>query len=381
MKAAHILLTAALLAAGLVFVLRPAPPAQAADPDPAAETLRPALTVTVVQPLAQRLPVTLPANGDVAAWQEAEIGADVGGLRLTEVRADVGDRVRAGQVLAVFDDETVRTDVARARAAQAEAQAALAEARDNAARARALRDSGALAQQQISAMLSAEQSAEARLQAAQATLAAEELRLRRTRVLAPDDGVISTRTASVGAVAGVGGELFRLLRQGRLEWRAELTAADAPRLRPGMAARVSTADGQAVKGRIRLVAPVVDARTRNALVYVDLPALAAETPVAPAALLPGMFARGEFLLGEQDALTVPQQAVVVRDGFSHVFVVGDGSRVRMLRVHPGARDGDRVAILDGLPADARVVERGGAFLNDGDLVRVVAPPAAATPAP
>ena len=60
----------------------------------------------------------------------------------------------------------------------------------------------------------------------------QQLRLRQTRVLAPDNGVISARSATVGAVLPAGQELFRLIRQGRLEWRAEVAAADLARLKP-----------------------------------------------------------------------------------------------------------------------------------------------------
>ncbi|THF58622.1 efflux RND transporter periplasmic adaptor subunit [Pseudothauera rhizosphaerae] len=377
-------LALALLGAVLAWIAVRAPQAAAAPDAPP----RPALAVTTAAPRAETLPLTLAAHGDVAAWQEAIIGSDVADLRLREVLVDVGDRVRAGQVLAVFDDEMVRADVARARAALGEAQALLIEARDNAARARNLAGSGAMAQQQVARHLAAEQSAEARVEVAGAELAAQELRLRRTRVLAPDDGVISARVASVGAVVGMGGELFRLLRQGRLEWRAQVGAAELARLRPGLMARVAARGGERgeewVEGRVRQIAPTVDAHTRYALVYVDLPPLPGVDAGKPdagkpdageqaAALRPGMFARGEFLLGEQGALTVPQQAVVVRDGFSHVFVVdeqAESKRVRLVRVQPGPHKGERVAV-QGLTAQAQVVERGGAFLDDGDVVQVV----------
>lgn len=355
-------------------------PAAADEPAAAERAARPALAVTVAVPQAETLPVRLSANGDVAAWQEAVIGSDVAELRLIEVRADVGDVVRAGQVLAVFDDATVRADVAQARAALAEARAAATEAADNARRARDLRASGALAQQQVTQYLTAEQTAQARVEAAQAALDAQALRLKRTRVLAPDDGVVSARSATVGAVSGMGGELFRLVRQGRLEWRAEVASATLPRIRIGVPVRVLAANGEQVDGLVRMVAPTVDTQKRSALVYVDLPPLpltaagaqgeGREGNARHAAVLPGMFARGDFLLGEQAALTVPQAAVVVRDGYSYVFVLGDDSHVAMRRVQTGTRIDGRVAVLDGLVAAERVVARGGVFLNDGDLVRV-----------
>lgn len=329
---------------------------------PAAGQARPALTVSTARPQRAAMPLHLAANGNVMAWQEASIGAESNGLRLTEVRANVGDVVRAGQVLATFAAETVQADLAQARASLLEAQAHAAEATANAERARTLQATGALSQQQIQQLTTAEKTAQARVEAAQALLHAQELRLKHTQVLAPDSGVISARTATVGAVVGAGTELFRMVRKGRLEWRAEVLASELRPLRPGAKARVTAASGVTVEGTVRMVAPTVDPQTRNALVYVDLP--------AHPDLRAGMFARGEFQLGSSDALTVPQEALVVRDGFAYVFAVGADQRVQQRKVQTGRRQADRVEVLSGLTADTTVAVRGAGFLNDGDLVRV-----------
>ncbi len=341
---------------------------RAAD-TPAAGQARPALTVTTAQPQRTPMPLHLAANGNVMAWQEASIGAESNGLRLTEVRANVGDVVRAGQVLATFAAETVQADVAQARASLLEAQANAFDAAANAERARTLQATGALSQQQIQQLTTAEKTAQARVEAAQALLHAQQLRLKHTQVLAPDSGVISARTATVGAVVGAGTELFRMVRKGRLEWRAEVLASELRPLRPGAKARVTAASGATVEGTVRMVAPTVDPQTRNALVYVDLP--------AHPELRAGMFARGEFQLGSSDALTVPQEALVVRDGFAYVFAVGADQRVQQRKVQTGRRQADRVEVLSGIAADTSVAVRGAGFLNDGDLVRV-APAAAAS---
>jgi RND family efflux transporter MFP subunit len=345
---------------------------------------RPALVVTTVRPEKAEVADTLSANGSVAAWQEASIGAEVNGLRIAEVRADVGDIVKRGQPLATFAADTVRADLAAAQAALAEAnasvgeaRAALAEAQGNADRARAVESSGALSAQQIAQYLTAAQTAQARLQSAQARaqsaqaqVQSQQLRLRMTQVLAPDDGVISARTATVGAVVPAGQELFRLVRGNRLEWRAEVTATELARLRPKQPVRVLPASGGEIRGTVRTIGPVVDAQSRNALVYVDLP------PGSPARA--GMFARGEFELGSSPAMLVPQQSVVVRDGFAYVFAL-QGDRVAQRKVQVGRRTGDRVELVDGLAPDATIVARGAGFLNDGDLVQVApdAPGAAA----
>ena len=324
---------------------------------------------------------TVAATGTLQPWQEASIGAEGAGWRLAEVLAQVGDRVRKAQVLARFDTRVAEADLAQQRAAVLEVEAALAEAAANAQRARELQPSGMISNQQFVQALTAERTLQARLQAQRAAVQAQELRLAQGQVLAPDDGVISARGATVGAVAAPGQELFRLIRQGRLEWRAEVPAVDLARVRVGQRVRLSPVGAEAVTGRVRMVAPTVDPTTRNGLVYVELSA-----GLGAAGLKAGQFARGEFEAGQAEVMMLPQSAVVLRDGFSWVFVLGADQKVRQLKVATGRREGDRVEISGGLPAEARVVASGAGFLADGDAVRVVeamapgaAPQKAATP--
>ena len=338
-------------------------PATAADAAKPAAAPRAALTVSTVQPHSAQLTVGLSANGSIAAWQDASIGSEANGLRVAELHAAVGDTVQKGQLLVSFAQETVQADVALARAALAESQAVAAEAQANADRARAVQDSGALSAQQVGQYLSSEATAKARVASAQAQLDAQLLRLKNTQVHAPDSGVISARNATVGAVVGAGMELYRIIRQGRLEWRGEVTAAELARIAPGTAVTVTAAGGAQAKGRVRMVAPTVDAQTRNGLVYVDLP--------NARGFKPGMFARGEFALGASGALTVPQTAVVVRDGFSYVYKVGADSKVKQVKVQTGRVAGDQLEVLAGVQAQDKLVASGGSFLSDGDLVKVV----------
>ncbi len=284
------------------------------------------------------MPRRLVANGNVAAWQEAIIGSESGGLRLTDVRVNVGDTVKAGDVLAVFAADAVQADMAQATAALMEAEAAAADAANNAARARTLKDSGALSTQQINQFTTGAQTAQARVEAARAAVATQQLRLRYTRVLAPDDGIISARTATVGAVVPAGAELFRMIRQGRLEWRAEVTATELGSIRPGAAATVAAPGGASITGRVRMIAPTVDAQTPHRA-GLCRPAAARVRRAAGASA--GMLRGGEFDLGSAPALTVPQQAVVVRDGFSYVFRLNPDNRVSQVKVRTGRRLGER----------------------------------------
>ena len=364
-----------LIAAAAYWLMRPkAAPQTSPAANPAGTSTsvaRPALTVTGTQAQTQALPIKLTAHGNIAAWQEASVGAEIGGLRLAEVLVNVGDTVQRGQVLARFATDAVQADLAQARAVVAEASASAQEATANADRVRALLNTGVFSGQQSSQYLTAEQTAKARVESAKAVMAAQLLRLKNTEVRASDSGIISTRLATVGAVVGAGSELFKLIRQGRLEWRAEVGASELYRLPVGAAVSVAAASGSPVTGRVRTVAPTVDPQTRSGLVYVDLPS----EPSKQAGLKAGMFASGEFELGSSPALTVPQQAVVVRDGFSYVFRLNADQRVSQLKVQTGRRVGERVELLDGVGAESSLVASGAGFLNDGDLVKVA--PAAA----
>ena len=342
----------------------------AADPPKSNGAPKAALTVTAVQPQSSALGLQVNANGNIAPWQEAIIGAEVNGLKLTDVRVNVGDVVKKGQVLATFSSDTARAELLQVQAGVAEAQATLAEAAANASRALSLKDTGALSAQQIAQFTTAESTARARVEAARANVSVVQVRLKNSQLTAPDNGVISARTATVGSVVGAGTELFRMIRQGRLEWRAEVTSTEVARIKPGTEATIIAASGTQVQGKVRMVAPTVDAQTRNALVYVDVP----QHPDVKA----GMFAKGTFALGSSNALTLPQQALVLRDGFTYAMRIDASNKVQQVKLQTGRRAGDAVEILQGTQAGERYVGTGAAFLADGDTVRVVAATPAAT---
>jgi RND family efflux transporter MFP subunit len=170
----------------------------------------------------------------------------------------------------------------------------------------------------------------------------------------------------VGAVLSPGTELFRLIRQGRLEWRAEVIASELAAIKPGMAVTLLAASGASLNGRVRMIGPTVDPQTRQALVYVDL-----QTPGAgQAPALAGMYASGSIQSGNSRAVTVPAQAVVSRDGFNYVMQLKADNRVGLLKVQTGRRVGEHIEITQGLPDGVKLVTQGAGFLNEGDAVRV-----------
>ena len=327
----------------------------------AANTPKASLTVTTVKPQQTTLNKLLSANGNIAAWQESSVSSEVNGLLLSEVLVNLGDHVKRGQVLAKFAASSIEADVAQMQANVAEANATLLEAESNANRARSIQDSGALSKQQIEQYLTSEASAKARLNAALATMRVQNIKLKQTTVIAPDDGLISLAPATVGTVYTPGQELFRLIRKARIEWRADLTSADVSQIKAGMKVQITLPDSSATQGTVRSASPIVDAKTRNAIVFVDIPAGSAKT---------GMFARGNFILGETQSLTLPNDAIVMRDGFAYVMQV-EGNKITQTKVQLGQRTGERVELINFDAPEADIVESGGAFLADGDSVKVV----------
>jgi RND family efflux transporter MFP subunit len=307
-----------------------------------------ALTVTVATVAQAQWPSLLEASGAIAPWQEAVIGAQVSGLRLADVRVNVGDRVQRGQVLAVFDADLLLADQARLKASWQQADA-------NRQRALQLKGSGGISEQDV---LQYETQAEV----AKAQLRNAELQVHYARVLAPDDGVITVRSATLGAVSGSGQELFRMIRQGRLEWRGELNAAQLAQVKVGQSVRLALPDGTTATARIRQLPPQLDGQTRLGLVYADIaPGSAARV---------GMYAKGSVTLAESTAVTVPAASVVIRDGRSYVPRITQEQRVALQAVTVGRRQAGSVEIRSGLTQGDRVAVQGAGFLNDGDLVRI-----------
>lgn len=356
----------AALAAALLLALQPA---DAADAVAAADKPAPkaALTVAAVQPRSETWPRTLSANGSLAAWREVQVGTEATGQRIESVAVDIGQRVKKGQLLAQLASASLGAELAATKASLLEAQASAQDAAATAARLKSLAGTEAVSAQQVEQAQAADAGARARVASLQARVKADELRLSHTRVVAPFDGVVVTKEAVEGALPQPGQNLFTLIRDGRLEWRADVPGADLAALSPGQKARITPAGGAAVDGKVRLVAPTVDPATRMGRVLVDLPASGAARA--------GMFARGEFVLGEAPVLTLPQSALLLRDGFAYVFRI-EGSKVRQAKVEAGRRQGDRVEIRTGLKAGEAVVQQGVGFLADGDTVKVAAATAA-----
>lgn len=323
----------------------------------------PSLTVSVGTLEQVDLVRDIDAAGSVRAWEEMSLGVELSGLRVAEVLVEVGDAVGKGDVLVQLDRRTLQAELRQHEAMVAQALANEVLARANGERARAMRERKLMAAGDIEQMIASERVAEAAVLNARAAMASAKLRLEFASLRAPDDGLIATRSVQPGQVVAAGAELMRLIRQGRLEWRAELSEAEFLQLKLGARVDVVSPSGK-VEGRIRALSPGLDPISRTGVAYVDLP--------EPGALIAGMFAQGRIHLDATPATMLPSEAIVERDGYRYAFVLDGNDIARQRRVEVGQVSGERIELRNGITAVDRVVVRGAAFLSDGDRVRVVA---------
>ena len=338
------------------------------EADAAAAAAVAAQAVTTAAAAPREMSSGVSVSGPVSAVEEMQLGVELSGQRVTALNVDVGQQVRRGQVLLTLDHRLLDADLAQANAALREAEAGAALARANLARGQDLARDRYISAMQLDELRAARTQSEARLGTARASRDAIALRRSFADLRAPADGIISKRLVQPGQVVGAGQELLRLIKGGRLEWRAELPADQLGQVQPGDLVQLATRDGASVQGRVRAVSPGVDTATRTGTIYADLP--------EPGSLQPGTYLEGRIATGSARVLTVPAAAVVLRDGFPTVFVV-EGGKARAVRIETGGRSGGVVEVRAGLQAGAQVVVEGAGFLGDGDPVRVV--PAAPAP--
>lgn len=388
----HVLRTAALLAAS-VLAAAPAVAAEDAKKPPvsANELSAPAIRVVSVQErtLTDRVIVT----GTIEAVEDVYVQPQVDGLRIEKLDADVGDIVKQGETLATLSEDALileksqlQANRAKTEAVGAQLVAQMAEAKANeeeairqAVRAEKLVKSAAMAKGQAEQLRAAATAATARVNSAnQAILANKadvrvidaqiddiDLKLARTDVRAPVDGVISVRNARIGLIAmmSAGDPLFTIIRDNAIELKADVPEGDILKLKPGQAVHISVAGTETrVEGKVRTIDPMIDATTRlgSVKIAIDDPAVARI----------GMYASAEVIISERKVPSLPLTAVTAeKDGMYARRIVDD--RVKMTKVETGVQDGDFIEISRGLDLKDTVVEKAGAYVRDGDRITPV----------
>jgi RND family efflux transporter MFP subunit len=321
----------------------------------------PLVTTILIAPVevADRVSFT----GTIGARDEAALSAEEGG-RVSELHAEVGDRVRRGQLLARLDNSMVAPQIASLQASLEESRANAAIAEADLRRAQAVAAIGALSAQEIERRGAASVAAQAKIKVVSAQLNEAQVRYRRTEIRAPFDGIVLTRGAEVGQLASPGGApLFRLGRAGGIEMRGNVAERDLPRLAVGQPASVSvTGVAQAFPGRIRLIGAVIDPQTRLGSMRIDL--------VSHKDLRPGAFARGEIGVGRASRPIIPQTAVMSDADGNYVFIVDQALKVLRRSITVAGSRPEGVVVTSGLQRGDRIVVTAGPYLRAGETVRI-----------
>jgi RND family efflux transporter MFP subunit len=330
------------------------------------------LTVTVATATLQNLPRTVTASGSVSAWEEVPVGAETGGLTATGVFVDEGSYVRQGQPLVQMNPALLQAQLRQQQAAVQTAEANAA--RDDAAlgRAQELKERGFLSQAGLDTALANQRASQANLAAARASLSETRTRLSQATIRAPVSGLVISRSVTRGQIISAGTELFRIVRDGRLELDAQVPETELRLVRSGQGAVISSDQVGETTGTVRIVTPEVNPETRLGVARIAL---------RGGGFRPGMFARARIQVGDQPAVTVPTASVLYRENRAGVFVMGTDGRVHFRPETVLSRTPERTAGT-GIEAGVRVVVEGAGFLGEGDRVTVAAARAApARPAP
>ncbi|SDG91150.1 efflux RND transporter periplasmic adaptor subunit [Propionivibrio dicarboxylicus] len=387
-RAALLIALASALISGVVAQTHPPAeaPAKSAVPErsnkesttPPSSSAEPVIPqVAIVRPKQQSWPAAVDAQGNIQPWQEIHISAEVDGLRVNSVLASLGDVVKKGQVLARLNSASVEAELDSATAQLNEAKAAQAQAASTLERATRLAPSGGISKQELTLYETQKRTADARYSAALALVKKQQLRLEQATIGAPDDGVISSRTVVEGAIVQTGNELFRMIRQGRLQWRAEVPGDLLLRVAPGQEVLVKSPLGEAIKGRVRQVSPTIDVATQKGAVFVDLP--------TDSNLKAGLSVSGTLNAGKRQVLALPASVIRSRNGVETVLTVNQDNRIEIVEIKTGERRDKFVEVLSPLDEKTRVLADKIDTLTPGDSVsilpRAAAPAAPAIPAP
>jgi RND family efflux transporter, MFP subunit len=319
-------------------------------------------TVTVATVQQRALAGGFEASGRLIPREEIAIAPELSGYRITRVVVEEGAWVDQGQVLAVLDDTLLRSQIVQARASLDQQQIAYEKARMEAGRVAGLDNHGVLSQEAIDQRRIAERSAHAAAASARAQLDDLLVRQQRLVIRAPVAGRVLQRQARPGEPSSSGSVLFTIARQDLVELVAEVPEAEMGALAVGDPVKVTLASGATIDGQIRLLGARVSDQTGLSTARVALP--------VRRDLRPGGFAKAQFIKSGGNALVAPEAAVHYDADGAYMLLLDRNERVHRASVRTGRRAKGMVEILSGASVGARAVLGGGAFVLEGDKVRI-----------
>lgn len=320
------------------------------------------MTVNIVNLSEQIWPQEFFVTGLIAPYEEIIISPEISGYRLSDLYYNVGTSVKQGQLLAKLSDQNLKKELAKQKAAVTQAEVNLEKAASDVRRATIVGQSGALSAQQIEEYKINQDVAKANLDAAKAELDMIQLKISQTSIKASASGIIYSKQGVVGNVVSAGTELYHMIKNGVIEWRAEVDASQSHLIKAGDLAEVTLPDQTKLTGTVRTVSPSVSTDTARSIVYVTLKGSKTANV--------GTFVDGKITVGQNKAYVLPQTAIVMRDGRSYIYVVNNKNIANSQVVETARRKDGFVEIVSPLALNLKIVETGGAFLTNGMTVKI-----------
>ncbi|MBA3061298.1 MAG: efflux RND transporter periplasmic adaptor subunit [Nitrospirae bacterium] len=296
--------------------------------------------------------------------EEVIVSAEVDGI-LKDVRVDEGTVVSKGMLLSVIDDTDYSLEVKKAEAALRQAQATFENTKLEFGRKQSLYKEQLVTQQQFDDVSTRLSLAEADVERAKAALSLAKQKLIKTRIYSPLSGYIKEKKVSAGDYVRNGTNLFVIIQNNPLKLNFTVTEKDAGKLRRGqdLTFRVDAFPGREFKGKVSIIYPSLEERTRTLLIEAQVP--------NPAGILkPGLFAHVVLYTGaERNTVLVPIISLLYEGETIKVFVV-EGDRVKERIVKTGQKYGEMMEILEGVKGGEQVVTAGQQNLSEGVKVNV-----------
>lgn len=324
------------------------PPANGAAKTPAV------LNITTAKVEGRTVERSVEATGTLAPRDEVIVSSEIAGT-VGKIKADLGDKVEAGQALAVLDQREASLNLEQAKAAHATSlralereKAKLEDANANFKRYDELFKKGMVSASQFDNIRTGRDVAEAQLheaearsEEAQARLDLAKKRMNDTVIKAPITGEVSKRFINIGESVREKTQMFTVVSTGTLKFRGTVAETSVPRIRPGQEVLVTVEafKDKTFKGKLTRMSPALDIQTRTLEIE-------AEVPNKNGVLKPGFFARGVVLTQKENNIPfVPEQAVFSFVGINKVFVITNGA-AKEFAIKRGAKEGQLVELMD-----------------------------------
>lgn len=321
------------------------------------------MTVEAATPIPVEVTETLDATGIIHAKDTAEVSGKLTGTTIEKVLVDVGDTVKAGQVLAVLDSQALKDTLIQAEADLALSHANLKKAEADLARVEPLLKIDAISRQEVDNYRTILVQTKATITSNEARLNNAKTNLKNTLIVAPVSGIISSKTAEVGLLVN-GSSLFSIIKNGQLEWRAVIDPKDASKLSGGQSAVLALNNDESITGKLSHLSPIAD-NSRQLIAHVLLP--------NNKKIKAGMYQAGQFILSFEQKLALPVSAVMTTDGYDYVWVLHPNASqntytVKRAKITTHNRIGDK--IVAEIDKNAIVVAKSTSFLSENDIVGV-----------